>query len=180
MAVGAGVLAAIPLLSAVYMAQPDNFSLYQPLVIASLWLAARALRGGSARAFVGWPACWPGWRRCPATTACSSCARSGSSSPWDRWRAWRAGRPASHGRRRSRSRRPSAASAVFVLVMAPWWARQLAVFGSLSPSTASGKVLFIRDIGEWNSITTPATLEHLLGMGSGRCSRPGSAGWSPR
>ena len=51
--------------------------------------------------------------------------------------------------------------------MAPWWARQLAVFGSLSPSTASGKVLFIRDIAEWNSITTPATLEHLLGMGLG-------------
>ena len=51
--------------------------------------------------------------------------------------------------------------------MAPWWARQLAVFGSLSPSTASGKVLFIRDIGEWNSITTPASLEHLLGMGAG-------------
>ena len=39
------------------------------------------------------------------------------------------------------------------------------MFGSLSPSTASGKVLFIRDIAEWNSITTPATLDHLLGMG---------------
>ena len=57
--------------------------------------------------------------------------------------------------------------AVFLLVMAPWWARQLAVFGSLSPSTASGKVLFIRDIGEWNNISTPATLDHLLGMGIG-------------
>ena len=54
-----------------------------------------------------------------------------------------------------------------MVVMAPWWARQLAVFGSLSPSTASGKVFFIRDIGEWNSIATPATLEHLLGMGIG-------------
>jgi hypothetical protein len=51
--------------------------------------------------------------------------------------------------------------------VAPWFARQLAVFGSLSPSTASGRVLFIRDIGEWNSITTPATLDHLLGMGIG-------------
>src|SRR6185436_517705 len=37
----------------------------------------------------------------------------------------------------------------------------------LSPSTASGKVLFIRDIGEWNSISTPATLDHLLGKGIG-------------
>ena len=57
--------------------------------------------------------------------------------------------------------------ALFLVVMAPWWLRQLAVFGSLSPSTASGKVFFIRDIGEWNSITTPATLQHLLDMGIG-------------
>jgi hypothetical protein len=56
---------------------------------------------------------------------------------------------------------------VFILVMAPWWVRQLLEFGSLSPSTASGKVLFIRNIGEWNDITTPATLDHLLGMGIG-------------
>ena len=58
-----------------------------------------------------------------------------------------------------------ASAGLFVLVMAPWYARQLLTFGSLSPSTASGKVLFIRDIGEWNSITTPASLDHLLGMG---------------
>ena len=51
--------------------------------------------------------------------------------------------------------------------MAPWWLRQLAVFGSISPSSASGKVFFIRDIAEWNSISTPATLDHLLGMGPG-------------
>ena len=83
---------------------------------------------------------------------------------WDRWRAWR-----SAGARAPSI--PFAAAvgcvAVFVLVMAPWWARQLAVFGSLSPSTASGKVLFIRSIDEWNSITTPATLGHLLDMGIG-------------
>jgi hypothetical protein len=60
-----------------------------------------------------------------------------------------------------------AAAGVFVLVMAPWWIRQMLEFGSLSPSTASGKVLFIRDIAEWNDITTPATLDHLLGMGIG-------------
>jgi hypothetical protein len=51
--------------------------------------------------------------------------------------------------------------------MAPWWLRQLAVFGSISPSSTSGRVFFIRDISEWNSITTPATLDHLLGMGVG-------------
>jgi hypothetical protein len=56
---------------------------------------------------------------------------------------------------------------LFVLTVAPWFARQLATFGSLSPSTASGKVLFIRDMGEWDSITVPANLDHLLGMGAG-------------
>jgi len=60
-----------------------------------------------------------------------------------------------------------ACAGLFVLVVAPWLARQLAVFGTFSPSTGSGKVLFIRDIGEWNSITTPATLQHLLGQGIG-------------
>jgi hypothetical protein len=73
-------------------------------------------------------------------------------------------------RRRRRAIPWSAAAmcvVLFVAVMAPWWLRQLAVFGSLSPSTASGKVFFIRDIAEWNSIATPATLEHLLGMGIG-------------
>jgi hypothetical protein len=56
---------------------------------------------------------------------------------------------------------------LFLVVMAPWWFRQLEVFGQLSPSTASGKVLYIRSIEEWNSITTPATLGHLLGQGLG-------------
>ena len=57
--------------------------------------------------------------------------------------------------------------ALFAISAGPWYLRQLAVFGSLSPSTASGKVLFIRNIGEWNSITIPANLNHLLGMGIG-------------
>src|SRR3954464_9323676 len=49
---GAGVLTALPALSFVYMVQPDNFSLYQPLVAGSLFLAARGLRG-SPWSFVG-------------------------------------------------------------------------------------------------------------------------------
>ncbi|HLO36605.1 MAG TPA: hypothetical protein VK194_11000, partial [Candidatus Deferrimicrobium sp.] len=61
----------------------------------------------------------------------------------------------------------AACAGLFGIVMAPWIARQLAVFGSISPSTASGKVLFIRSIEEWNSITTPANLDWLLGQGLG-------------
>jgi len=164
-ATGAGILVAIPLLSAVYMAQPDNFSLYQPLVIAALWMAARGLRG-SGRAFV-LAGLFAGLATLARNDGLLVLASLGVVFAWDRWRTFRA--------RGSADSRPAAiplsaavgAVVVFVLVMSPWWARQLAVFGSLSPSSASGKVLFIRDIGEWNSITTPADLGHLLGMGMG-------------
>jgi hypothetical protein len=161
-ATGAGILVAVPLLSTVYMAQPDNFSLYQPLVLAALWMAARGLRG-SGRAFVA-AGLFAGLATLARNDGLLVLAAVGVAFGWDRWRAWRSGG----------SRHPTipwraaiGAVVIFVVVMAPWWARQLAVFGSLSPSTASGKVLFIRDIGEWDSITTPATLDHLLGMGMG-------------
>jgi Dolichyl-phosphate-mannose-protein mannosyltransferase len=161
-ALGAGILTAIPLLSAVYLVQPDNFSLYQPLVIASLWMAARALRG-SGRAFVG-AGLLAGLATMSRNDGMLVLASLGLIFLFDRWRAWR-----SAGSRRPAI--PFAAAlgcvAVFAIVMAPWWIRQLAVFGSISPSTASGKVLFIRDIGEWNSIATPANLDHLLAMGIG-------------
>ena len=163
-AVGAGILTAIPLLSAVYLVQPDNFSLYQPLVIASLWMGARALRGRSAgRAFVA-AGLLAGLATLSRNDGLLVLASLGVIVLFDRWRAWR-----SAGTRPPSIPLWAAGScvAIFVLVMSPWWLRQLAVFGSISPSTASGKVLFIRDIGEWNSISTPANLDHLLGMGIG-------------
>ena len=174
-AVGVGFLVAVPLLSTVYMAQPDNFSLYQPLVIAALWMAARGLRG-SGRAFVA-AGFFAGLATLARNDGLLVLAALGFVFLWDRWRGWRAGRaspPGATSDSPAGPRRPAVpftaavgAVAVFVLVMAPWWARQLAVFGSLSPSSTSGKVLFIRDIGEWNSITIPASLSHLLGMGIG-------------
>jgi hypothetical protein len=164
-AIGAGILVAIPLLSTVYMAQPDNFSLYQPLVIAALWMGARGLRG-SARSFA-LAGLFAGVATLARNDGLFVLVSLGIVFAWDRWRSWRS-------RRSGASRGPAiplaaavGAVALFAIVMAPWWARQLVVFGSLSPSTASGKVLFIRDIGEWNSITIPATLDHLLGMGIG-------------
>ena len=68
-AVGAGVLTALPGLSFVYMVQPDNFSLYQPLVAGAL-LAGRPRACAAARARSRWRACWPASPRCRATTAC--------------------------------------------------------------------------------------------------------------
>ena len=161
-AIGAGFLTAIPVLSLVYMTQPDNFSLYQPLVIGALWIGARGLKG-SGRSFV-LAGLLAGLATLSRNDGLLVLSALGLAFAWDRWRAWR-----SHDAQGPAI--PFAAAvacvAVFVAVMAPWWGRQLEVFGSLTPSTASGKVLFIRDIGEWNSITTPATLDHLLGQGIG-------------
>jgi hypothetical protein len=161
-ALGAGLLTAIPVLATPFMAQPDNFGLYQPLVVGALWAGGRGLLGhGRSFALAG------------ALVALATLARSdgilvgvalGLLFLGDRWRAWR-----SRG-----ARRPAiplwaavACAGLFLLVAGPWFARQLAVFGSLSPSTATGKVLMIRTFSEWNSLTIPATLDHLLGQGLG-------------
>ena len=164
-AASAGVLTALPALSFVYMVQPDNFSLYQPLVAGALWLASRGLRG-NARAFA-LAGLLAGLATLSRNDGVLVLAVLGATFLWDRWRTLRA----SGGSPARPARIPLAAAlgavALLAVVMAPWYLRQLAVFGTLSPSTASGKVLFIRDIAEWNSITVPATLDHLLGMGAG-------------
>lgn len=161
-AVGAGVIAAAPAASAAFFSQPENFGLYQPLAAAALWMGARGLKGHPGSFALG------GLLVGLATLARNDGVLLGAALAlafaWDRWRSWR-----SHG-----GRPPAipmwavvACFALFLAVVAPWLARQLDVFGSFSPSTATGKVLFIRSIEEWNSITTPATLEWLLGQGLG-------------
>jgi hypothetical protein len=164
-ALGAGILTALPGLSWVYMAQPDNFSLYQPLVAAALWMAARGVRG-SRRSFL-LAGLFTGLATLSRNDGVLVLGVLGLAFLWDRWRTRRA-----FGAEPPRPARIPLATALgavalFAVCVVPWFVRQLVVFGSLSPSTASGKVLFIRDIGEWNSITTPATLDHLLGMGIG-------------
>jgi hypothetical protein len=161
-AVGAGILTALPALSLVFMPQPDNFSLFQPLAAAALWMAARGLKG-DARAFA-FGGLLVGLATLSRNDGVLIGAVFGLAFLWDRWRAWQAG-----GTRAPAIPIASAAAfvAIFLVVMAPWWLRQLEVFGQLSPSTATGRVLYIRSIAEWNSITTPATLDWLLGQGIG-------------
>ena len=89
-AVGAGFLVAVPLLSTVYMAQPDNFSLYQPLVIARCGWPRAALRG-SGRAFVA-AGFFAGLATLARNDGLLVLAALGVVFAWDRWRAWRAGR----------------------------------------------------------------------------------------
>ena len=161
-AVGTGVLVAIPVLATPFMGQPDNFALYQPLVMGAIWAAGRGLRGHARSYAVA-----------GALAGLATLSRSdgvlvgvaiGMLFVGDRLRAWWSG-----GGRRPRIPMWAAVACagLFILVVAPWFARQLVVFGAMSPSTATGKVLLIRDFSEWNSITTPATWEHLLGQGLG-------------
>lgn len=167
-ALGAGVLSAIPGAGTVFMAQPENFAILHPLVAATLWCVARGLRGDArAYAFAG------------LLAGLASLARNDGvllggavGLVWlgDRIRWWRT-RRGSGGWARVDDRRPIpflaavGCLALFLLVMAPWWARQLAVFGSISPTSSSGAALWILDIAEWNSITIEPTLDRFLAQG---------------
>ena len=159
--VGAGFLVAVPLLTLPFMVQPDNFGLFQPLAAAAMWLGARALRSGRPRARNAAEFALAGLLVGLATLSRNDgvllAAALGLALLWDRTRT-RHALPAWAG---------LAALGAFIAVMAPWWLRQVETFGQLSPSTATGKVLLIRSIEEWNSITTPATLDHFLGQGAG-------------
>jgi 4-amino-4-deoxy-L-arabinose transferase-like glycosyltransferase len=161
-AVGAGILVAAPALSTPFMAQPDNFSLFQPFVAGALWLCARGLRGDSRSVVLA--GLLTGLATLSRNDGVLVAGVLGLAFLWDRRRAWRSG----DGRRPAIPLTAAVgALLLFVASVGPWYARQLAVFGQLSPSTTSGKVLFIRSIEEWNSISTPATLDWLLGQGAG-------------
>jgi hypothetical protein len=161
-ALAAAIAVAVPAAAAIYMVQPDNFSLYQPLGTAALWLTARGLKGhpGSfalAGLMVGL-----------ATLARNDGVLLGAAVGlvflWDRWRAWRS----KSGRAPQIPWRYAfACFGLFLVVMAPWYLRQLAVFGSLSPSSSSGRILLIQNYEQMNSVTSDTSLAGFLGQGLG-------------
>ncbi|MDQ2964860.1 MAG: glycosyltransferase family 39 protein, partial [Chloroflexota bacterium] len=133
-AVGGGILTALPALSLVFMPQPDNFSLFQPLGAAALWMAARGLKGDGRAFAVG--GLLVGLATLSRTDGVLIGAVFGLAFLWDRWRAWRSG----GGRLPVIPLRSAVAFvALFLVVMGPWWFRQLEVFGQLSPSTSTGR-----------------------------------------
>jgi Dolichyl-phosphate-mannose-protein mannosyltransferase len=161
-AMGAGILAAIPAAGAVFMAQPENFAILQPLVAATIWLTVLGLKG-RPKAYMA----------AGFLVGLASLARNdgfilglavGLVFVWDRARAWRS-------RGSVRPRLPFRAAvgclALFLLVMGPWFARQLLTFGSISPTTSGGSALWIRTIQEWNSITADPSLTKFLAQGPG-------------
>jgi len=169
-ATASGVLVAVPGAATVFMAQPETFGLSMVLVPLTLWLTARGLRGdGRAFALAGVPAGLMALARNDGVLLAGTIALV-----WlvDRLRGWRT----RHGRR-SWTRvedRPAIpvlaailAAGLFLIVVGPWWARQLATFGSISPTSSSGAALWIRNIAEWNSITAQPSLATFLAQGPG-------------
>src|SRR5664279_1072304 len=164
-ALGGAILVAVPAAATPFMVQPDNFALFQVLVLAALWLGARALRG-DARAFAA-----AGVLVGLATLARNDGVLVGAALAlvwiWSRLRARRAGAAGTQAPPALPAWAAVVAVGLFLAVMAPWEARQLAFFGSLSPSSSTGRILWIRSIGELNSITGTPTLATFLGQGIG-------------
>jgi hypothetical protein len=161
-ALAAGVAVAIPAAATIYMAQPDNFSLYQPLGVAAMWLAARGLRGHRGSFALAGLAV--GLATLARNDGVLLGAAVGLAFVWDRWRSWR-----SKGGRVPNIpwRYAFACLGLFVVVMAPWYLRQLAVFGSFSPSSTSGRILLIANYEQLNSVTSDTSLGAFLGQGIG-------------
>jgi 4-amino-4-deoxy-L-arabinose transferase-like glycosyltransferase len=159
-ALTAGVLAAVPCALLPFMSQPDNFGFYMVLAGLTLLLGGRAW-SGDRRALVaggmvlalaslsrtdgvllGIPLAIAGFRQLWAARADARAVR-----------AWLVAGVVSVG--------------LFVVIVAPWFARQLAVFGSLTPSAASGRILWITDYRQLWSVTDPPTIQAFLAQGLG-------------
>jgi hypothetical protein len=159
-AIGAGLLAAAPGALTQFISQPDNFALYMPLGALALWGCGRGLRG-DRRAFV----------LGGAAVGLATLSRNDGillGVPFalaflaERWRAWRSG----EGRNVTVGWKAGLACAgAFLLFTAPWYLRQLLVFGSLSPSAENGRILWIRDYNQLYSASGETTLQTFLAQG---------------
>jgi hypothetical protein len=169
-ALTAGLLSAIPAAATVLIVQPDNFAIFLPLVAATLWLVAKGLKGNSGGfALAGLLAGLAAMGRNDGVLLAGTIGLVWLGDRW-RWirhrqqaRAWTV-----------RDLRPpvpvwaaAGAAVLFLMTIGPWWARQLAVFGSISPTASSGTALWLRSISEWNSITAQPSVETFLAQGAG-------------
>jgi hypothetical protein len=169
-ALAAGVLSAVPGAATVFMAQPENFAILHPLVAATIWCTARGLKGdGRSFAIAGLLAGLASLARNDGVLLAGTVGLVWLADRVRWWRARRGRRAWSH----VEDRPPIGllagvlALGLFLLVMGPWWARQLLVFGSISPTSSNGAALWIRNIHEWNSITAHPSLASFLAQGPG-------------
>ena len=156
-AFAAALLVTLPGAVAPYLAQPDNFSLFMLLGALALWACARGLRG-DRRAFAlgGLVVGLAFLSRNDGVLlgvpfALAFLVDLARRRPDARLIGWRAGLLCAGG---------------FLLLASPWLLRQLAVFGSLSPSSASGRILWITDYRQLYSIGGDSpTLATFLAQG---------------
>lgn len=156
LAIAAGLLAAVPGALTPFFGQPDNFGLFMTLGALSLWLCARGLRGDRRAYVIG------GLVVGLATLARSDGVLLGvpfalafARDLWPR-RKREIGLVAAIG-----------CATLFGLVVGPWFYRQLEVFGSIAPSAANGRILWISDYAQLYSIGAPATPSTLMAGGLG-------------
>jgi 4-amino-4-deoxy-L-arabinose transferase-like glycosyltransferase len=153
-----GLLVAVPAGVTPFLGQPDNFALYMLLGALALWLCGRGLRGDRRSFAAG-----------GIVVGLAFLSRNDGVL---------LGVPFALAFLYDLVRRPRlsrlgwwpaiACAAGFVLVAAPWLLRQLEVFGSISPSSAGGRILFITEYRELYSVSSETTLESFLGQGLGR------------
>jgi hypothetical protein len=156
-AIAGGLLVAIPGGVTPFLSQPDNFALFMLLGAISLWACARGLRG-DRRAFVlgGVAVGLATMSRNDGVLLGVPFALAVLMDLLRRPRASRIGWIAA-----------IACAGGFLLVVSPWFLRQLAVFGSLSPSAANGRILFITDYRQLYSVSSVTTLQTFLAQGLG-------------
>jgi 4-amino-4-deoxy-L-arabinose transferase-like glycosyltransferase len=154
-AAAAGLMVAVPALIDPFLAQPDNFGLFMLLGTLSLWACARGLRG-DRRAFAlgGVLVGLAFLSRNDGVLLGIPFALAFLADLLRRPRASRIGWTAA-----------LLCAGGFLLVASPWIARQLDVFGSISPSAASGRILWITEYRDLYSVSTQATPASLLDQG---------------
>jgi hypothetical protein len=200
--IAAGLLMVLPGAAAGFLSQPDNFSMYMVLGAGAMWLCVRGA-AGSRRAFalggvvvglamlartdgvllgvpfvVAFVAEQRGrWRaRGSGGGGSDRAAGSGRIGSGQAAGSDRAGEPSS--RPRIGWGAAIACFGLFLLVMAPWWIRDYSIFGSISPSSSSGRILWIRTYEQLFSVgdqTTPASF-FAQGLGPLIASRIGGLG----
>ncbi len=158
LALAAGLLAAVPGGLTPFFGQPDNFGLFMTLGALSLWLCSRGLRG-DRRAFV----------LGGAVVGLAALARNDGillGVPFALAFLWELVRR--HGGARVIGWGAAIGCfALFALLYGPWLLRQLSVFGSIAPSAANGRILWISDYGQLFSVSAPATPASLFANGVG-------------
>ncbi len=158
-AVAAGILVAIPGLLSQFMSQTDNFALFMPLGALALWACGRGFRGDTRAFVLG-----------GAVVGLATLSRNDGvllGVPFalgflvQRFRL----RRLSNGSPRIGWAAALACAGAFLAVAGPWYLRQLAVFGSLSPSAANGRILWIRNYHDLYSASGETTLASFLAQG---------------